>query len=262
MTTDNAYFGRMGHQPTTRSDQLVQEIARYILKTGLVNGDPIPPEPELQRILGCSRNSIREAIKVMEAVGMVEVRRGTGTFVAGNPLAPLTPALIFQGMLSLNSGGNEAKDIITLRRGLEVAFLPIVMKYVAEDDAAKQTLIAQLQDTVEEMAAAERAGSSTVDLDYRFHNQLFAPLRSRTLKQLNDAILNVYFSLLEAVAERFGEHPVFESDPSSQPLATAHQGIVDAIAAGNGEEAVERLLNHYQPLSEAIDSVIAAREER
>lgn len=244
-----------GSQPHTRSAQLVQEIARYILDQGLIIGDPIPPEPELQRILGCSRNSIREAIKVMEAVGMVEVRRGTGTFVAGDPLAPLTPALTFQGMLSLNSGGGEAKDIITLRRGLEVAFLPVVMARISADEAVRSQLISQLQTTVDAMAEAERNGESTVELDHRFHNQLFEPLDSRTLKQLNDAILNVYFSLLQSVAEKMGEHPVFGSDPFNVPLAAAHQGIVDALAVGNSEEAVEKLITHYHPLAEAIDKV-------
>ncbi len=62
--------------------QAVQdEVKAYILEQSLMPGDALPPETELAEQLGVSRNSVREAIKSLETLGIVEARTGAGLFV-------------------------------------------------------------------------------------------------------------------------------------------------------------------------------------
>lgn len=86
-------------------EQLQQGITDLILDRGLRIGDPVPPESELREVFGVSRNSLREALKMLQAVGIVEIRHGYGTFVAGHPLTALRRTLQFRARLSCRVPG-------------------------------------------------------------------------------------------------------------------------------------------------------------
>ena len=64
-----------------------ERIKQYIVDNALRPGDPLPTEFDLSRSLGISRNSLREALKALETIGVVETRHGLGSFV-GHALAP------------------------------------------------------------------------------------------------------------------------------------------------------------------------------
>ena len=71
---------KLNRQPIlTRAIQ--EQIKRYVTQEALVPGDPLPSEIQLAVTLGVSRGSVREAIKALESLGIVEVRRGNGIFV-------------------------------------------------------------------------------------------------------------------------------------------------------------------------------------
>src|SRR5690625_5485448 len=65
----------------SRQRQVMEAIKSFILEQGLIAGDLMPTESELVERLGVSRNALREAIKALQALGFVEVRHGTGTYV-------------------------------------------------------------------------------------------------------------------------------------------------------------------------------------
>ena len=64
--------------------ELIQEqLELYIIKNGIKSGDPFPTESELAIKLGISRTAIREALKTLETLGIIEVKSGVGRFCAG-----------------------------------------------------------------------------------------------------------------------------------------------------------------------------------
>ena len=74
----------------------VQESLRdYIESNGLKAGDPLPPETFLAQQLGVGRNSVREAIKALESLGILETRRGVGVFVKEFSFQPLLDNLAY-----------------------------------------------------------------------------------------------------------------------------------------------------------------------
>ena len=62
-------------------DQIEDQIKRYITNRGLKSGDPLPTEKELAEGLGTSRTAVRETLKAMESLGILEVRPGIGRFI-------------------------------------------------------------------------------------------------------------------------------------------------------------------------------------
>ena len=71
-------------EPVRVFEQVVQQIRELIVSGELQVGDKLPPEQELERQLSVSRSSIREALRVLEAEGLVEVRRGSGTYITSS----------------------------------------------------------------------------------------------------------------------------------------------------------------------------------
>src|SRR5690606_5758741 len=89
-------------QPQSRMlrSTIYEEIKGLILRSGLKPGDPIPTEAELCQVLGVSRSSVREAVRTLATLDIVEVRHGHGTVVGQMSLAPLVETLVFRGVLS------------------------------------------------------------------------------------------------------------------------------------------------------------------
>src|SRR5690625_3907158 len=77
-------------------DPLAEQILTLIHARGLRVGDSMPTELELIEELSVSRNSIREAVRSLRALGIVDIRHGHGTFVGEAPLHALSPALTFR----------------------------------------------------------------------------------------------------------------------------------------------------------------------
>src|SRR5688572_817043 len=105
---------------TMRRKQLLyqtvqQEIKSYIAEHSLKAGDSLPPETELAQQLGISRTSVREAVKSMETLGILEARPGAGLFVRKFSFDPLLDNLPY----GLMTGLKDLQDILEIRFHIE-----------------------------------------------------------------------------------------------------------------------------------------------
>ena len=99
MTTGPAIpLARFSAQARLRA--LQSDILELILERDLVPGDPLPTENELTAALGVGRNTLRESLKALQALGVIEIRHGFGMFVAPSNFDALTDGLTFRGRLS------------------------------------------------------------------------------------------------------------------------------------------------------------------
>ena len=80
-------------------ESVVDRIKEYILTNRLAPGDPLPTENELSEQLKVSRSRIREAVKTLSALDIVEVRHGYGTYVGRMSFSAMVESLAFRGML-------------------------------------------------------------------------------------------------------------------------------------------------------------------
>ncbi len=214
----------------------VQEsLKRFITDNALQGGDPLPAEGDLARSLGVGRNSVREAIKALESLGMLETRRGIGVFVRDFSLDALIDNLPY----GLGRSLRDIEEIIEIRRTLETAMIgPAIERMPPED-------LAELREITGAMRRRAVKGESFAAEDQRFHAVLFRCLDNRMLIRL----IEVFWLAFDRAADFFNtENP--------DPIQTwrDHDAIVAAVAARDVEQARERLAIHYR----GIASVLAA----
>src|SRR5690606_18496696 len=99
----------------------VERIQDLILVEGLVPGDPMPTESALCERLEISRSSVREAMRTLASLDIVEVRHGHGTFVGQLSLSPLVDGLLFRARLDDGNDLRALREVVELRIALDLA---------------------------------------------------------------------------------------------------------------------------------------------
>ncbi len=207
-------------------EELQRSLTGFIRDNLLQAGDRLPPEAELAEALGVGRSTIREAIRGLESLGVLETRHGIGVFVAAFTLAPL----IEQIGRGIGAELRDFTEVLDVRCTLEVALIGRAMTAIGPEDIAALTAI------VEGMERKARAGEHFAPEDQAFHATLFAPLGNRVLLNLLDVFWQV-FTRTARMLQR----------PEMDWVATYldHKAILDAVAAGDVEAARARLDAHY-----------------
>lgn len=211
-------------------NRVIQDrIKQYITENRLASGDLLPPEGQLATDLGVSRGSVREAVKALESLGIVEVRHGDGVRVR---------AFNFDSVFDLLSYGLvfdpvKAAEILQIRVWLEVAALADAINQISD---AELDQMAALLDRWEEKAARNEDTSAD---DRAFHRLLYRPLGNESLSGLIDIFWVIYHSL-----------PVQSIGIDHQPLTTlkAHRELLAAICARDVTLATQRMRDHFRNL--------------
>lgn len=221
---------------TIRRDELQRSIQasvkRYIIEHHLHTGDPMPAEAELARQLGVSRPSLREAMKVLQTIGVIETRHGAGTFVGSFDLRPLTDGLAFQIRVEQQRTKvpRDVAELLELRELLECA---LVRRLAREGAEAGQ--ITRLYALCDEMDACAGRGEAYRPLDWRFHELLYEPRGNLLALQFLEALWTIFDEV---------RHETERLDLLVQ-TARDHRRIVDAIAAGDPDGAAAAMSHHF-----------------
>lgn len=190
-------------------DRLVERIRALLADRNLGVGDPIPTERELGEMFAASRNTVREALVVLRAYGLVETRPKSGAVIAGGHAEAVRRVFSFHNGVSRDG----FKDVQGFRRLVEIGVGDEIMRRA--DAAALDRLEAINDRIVGAGTAAERARD-----DYAFHEALVALAGNQTTLAA--------FRMLRPVIEeimRVGK----ASRPVQADTHAAHAGIVAAL---------------------------------
>lgn len=220
---------------------LQSDIMDLILENNLEAGSPLPTEAELCSALGVGRNTLRESLKVLQALGVVEIRHGYGMFVAPTNFDALTTGLTFRGRLSLRQQGKEALELVDVRQTLESGLIGQSMTLMTPDH------LARIEETVREMESLADQGQALAAVDSEFHRQLFEPLGNELLTHLMSVFWNVYSQIHAESGMKAA---------SLHATALTHREILDAVKSGNKALASERINSHFDGIREAIAALV------
>ncbi|MDN3061035.1 MULTISPECIES: FadR/GntR family transcriptional regulator [Streptomyces] len=231
--------------PGTRSSrtllrqEVVEGIKRYILRERLRPGDPLPTEPALCEALGASRSSVREAIKILDALDIVDVRHGHGTYVGRLSLSALVESLTFRGLLSPGDDFQVLADLVDVRELFERGMAERIVSSLSGEQL--DTLDSLVQ-TMRETGAGD--GSGFVAADRAFHALLIAPVGNDLIGQLSMAFWDVYTIVA----------PHLDGFTHADELSTisAHQSLVDAARAEDTTAFLKALEEHYAPVRRRV----------
>jgi DNA-binding FadR family transcriptional regulator len=218
----------------------VERIQELILAEGLVPGDPMPTEGALCEQLQISRSSVREAMRTLASLDIVEVRHGHGTFVGQLSLSPLVNGLLFRARLDDGNDLRALREVVDLRIALDLSVADQLVELYR--DSANP----HLEGLVEEMRALAEAGQPFPQADAAFHGALLSPLRNGLLRQLAQAFWEIHTSAV----------PLLGIPPAEDILDTvdAHQAMLTALEAGDADAYREAVLEHYRPLGRVLDA--------
>ncbi|MFE6735018.1 FadR/GntR family transcriptional regulator [Microbacterium sp. NPDC057650] len=195
------------------TDEAIEKIKAMIVSGELGPGDRLPPEKELAERLGLSRNSMREAVKALEVIRVLDVRRGDGTYVTSLEPHLLLEAITF--VVDLHDD-DSLLELFAVRRMLESQATGLAAgNATAEQAAALQ----------EEVASVDSDTVSLDDLvahDMRFHREIVRLTG-------NDYLASLIESLSSQTVRARVWRGLTEQNALDRTLSE-HRAIADAIA--------------------------------
>ena len=197
------------------TDEAIVKIKEMLIRGELRPGDRLPPEKELSDALGLSRSSLREAVKALELIRVLDVRRGDGTYVTS-----LEPSLLLEAM----------SFVIDIHQDHTVLELFEVRRLLEPAAAAMATLRATSEDLARLTAMLDEVGPETSVEDLVAHDVTFHGV----ICELSG---NAYLStLLESLSGRTLRARIwrgFTEENSVERTLAEHRAIVEAMSVGN-----------------------------
>ena len=217
---------------------IVEEIRDDIFAQRRRPGDRLPSEPLLAEQFGVSRTGVREALRVLELQGLVEVRHGYagGAFVSEPDGAPLVGAL----EVSLRHGQVDVDEIYQAR----LVFEPAVARLAVGRDP--EALATRLADNVTRTQHALAEGAPVSALNREFHLIVAEHAGNRVLALIMQPLQEV----LETLDERYPNSPSV-----SRCALQEHQELVRAVRARDADLAERLMHTHLQRLESRVRRV-------
>lgn len=213
------------------TDHAINKIKAMIVSGDLGPGSRLPREADLAGELGVSRNSLREAVRALSLVRILDVRQGDGTYVSSLAPESLLDAVSF--LLELHQD-DSVLQIFGVRRILEPGATALAARVMSDEDIDKlrDSLLGESSTTIEEL----------VQHDLEFHAAIAAGSGNTLLASLLDSISQ------PTVRARIWRG-LTEANAFDRTLAE-HGGIVEAIAQRDSALAQARALSHIAGVEE------------
>ena len=213
-------------------EEVAQQIERLILKK-LRPGDKLPSERELAELLRVSRSSIRDAIRGLELMGMVEPRQGAGTIVREIS----SDSLINPFSNALKRRRESVSELLDFRKMLEPPLAARAATHASADE------ISEMEEILERQEAKQAQGESAVPEDTEFHYSVaLASGNGVVLK-----VLDIVMDLLRDTRERS-----LQVEGRPQKSIAGHRRILAAIKRHDAEAAKSAMRRHIEDVEEIV----------
>jgi GntR family transcriptional regulator, transcriptional repressor for pyruvate dehydrogenase complex len=220
--------------------QIARQLVEYLLSGEVEPGARMPSERQLAEAFGVGRSAMREAIKSLSLIGLVEVRQGDGTYLRKADSA-LLPEVIEWGLLL---GEQRTMDLVEARQEIEVVIAGLAAKRRTDQD------IEDLRSLLQRMLDATSV-HAFVDADVAFHLKLADSAGNSVLRDIHSSIQ----ALLRAWIAR-----VLTLTLSTSPSYDEHVPIFEAIERGDAAAAQAAMAAHMASAAERLLQTLEQEE--
>ncbi len=214
---------------------VVIEYIKELVKEGKVEfGGRLPSERELMATLGMSRNSIREALRTLENMGLIESRQGQGNFLVnhmGKSLSSVFSMLLF-------TRESDYIEISQLRRFIEIGAFLLAARNASEQD--KEIL----RDILEQIDAA--SSQERVALDKQFHDELIRISGNHLLSILNEALSGMFETVIYDLALNIAPQ-------DWDRLNDCHKRVYQCLLDSDVQGGMKSIRDHYNIIDQDIE---------
>ncbi|MFQ8897843.1 MAG: FadR/GntR family transcriptional regulator [[Clostridium] scindens] len=217
-------------------DIVVNNIKQLLIDRRLKPGDKLPSELEISEGLGVSRGSVREAMKILSAFGLIDIRVGNGTYVCETPANSILDSFLF----SFFTVNPNIDDIYEFRHIFEINILELILKHYDENQRERRALKDNLDETwhVDEV---RRVSGKIKENDLEFHRLL----GKASCNLLAERIYNFVIDFMEPSITATHKHQ------HGGIVYKVHKNIVDIIEtkdAGRIDEVITASVDTWSVL--------------
>lgn len=217
---------------------IIDWITGSIVKKELKPGDKLPPEPELAAQLGTARSSVREAIKILSYLGVLESKRGEGTSVCNGFKESMIDPMIYGIILNQDEPMN---DLMELREMTETGIMRLaVKKYTAEDDKELTQIFENMKKIVNsEGRDLEEMIDDFFNVDNEFHNKISELGKNPMADKISRVVRTLTYAM------RYGTVRIMFETHREKELVGAHETILQTLRNGNEESLNDVVATTY-----------------
>lgn len=223
------------------SEEIVTRLLTLIKEKELRPGDKLPPERELATTMNVSRPSLREALRALSIMNIVEIRQGDGTYITS-----LDPGLLVEHLEFVFAlDDSTLVELFEARKILETEIAALAAQRITDEELKElETCLAKSIESVEDQEAFLQA-------DLELHAKITEAARNPILSRIMASISQLGLVSRRRTVEIPGVRPQSLKD---------HQAIVAALKARNPEDAREAMLQHLSNVEERLKQLASIEE--
>ncbi len=238
-------------EPIEREQRLFERVVDKMLEmmasNAWVPGNRLPPERELAKAFRVSRTVVREAVKALEARGVLESATGSGVYVRAADPSMVSRSL--QTYLQLSNQSGVDMRLAEIRRILEVEVAALAAQRATPEQKAQFSPLCQ------EMRANVNAPQKMAELDFRFHTLLAKATQNELFGVLLAPLIEQLWHLFAYAWEGYGERPL-------EVIFQHHEAIAAAVERGDADAARRKMAEHMTYSQEVLESLIALANKK
>ncbi len=213
----------------TVPEEIIHELKSLIDSGKITPGSKLPPERELAGRLNVSRPSLREALRALSLLGIVENRHGSGTYLNSSPDRwPLEP---FSILLSLSKGA--LLEIFEARKSLEGTVAALAATRRNDDD------LQAMEEALVKMRHNVRNYTTYTKYEMKFHKTIVEAAGNRVIRDLMEKIYRLLIDTRKRVY-RYASETLSYLDEDLRN----HEGILEHIKSGDEQMAMKAMTDH------------------
>lgn len=214
MAAIETLFDDVKKEKRSNVDLVIERIKTLLIEQKLAPGDLLPSENVLSENIGVSRGTIREAMKILSAFGIVEIRRGDGTYIATSANRKIFDPLIF----SLIITKKDSEELIQLREMMEIGVINLIINNATDEE------LEELQAAYLHMEAISQAGVDDLEqlnaCDLQFHRVMAKLTKNHLVENMYNFVIDIFAPTINAYY-----------------ALDVHKKLLDAIVARDRERA-------------------------
>lgn len=220
-------------------EEIIHELQNLIDAGHLKPGSKLPGERDFAKMLNVSRPSLREALRSLSLIGIIENRHGSGTYLATS--ATQSPIEPFSIILSIKKG--VITEIFEARESLEGTAAELAAQRSTAED------FANMEKALEEMKSNIGDPVKYSEAELQFHKAVINGGKNRIIADLMDKVYKLLVNTRNLVRQ-------YSSDPESYLIKDLknHHDIFKYIKDGNKRMARKKMLGHMQILKKLMDT--------
>lgn len=209
-------------------EQVIEQIKGMIVGGNLKKGDKLPSERELVEHLQVSRTSIREALRALQIIGLIECRQGEGNYIRNNVENSLFEPLSIMFMLQEST----PSEIIEIRKILEVETVALAAHRISNEE------LEDIEMLIKALKSSDNENNS-VKIDKKFHYLIAQASRNYLIVNILNAISSLMDSYIKEARKR-----ILLDENNRELLSKQHEDIYEALKSRNAKKAADSMKKH------------------